>query len=139
MVARALGAKVRRNAEPEIGWHAIERVAGKESPLVADVLPESTTVLQWHQDTFDIPPGATHLFRSQACENQGFTIEDRVFVFQFHMEASPRTVDLFLAASDLWKRQRPFVQSRPEIVRGKEIHLPAQTEVLGKFLERFLG
>jgi GMP synthase-like glutamine amidotransferase len=138
MVARALGAKVRRNAEPEIGWHTIERVAAAESPLVADVFADRMTVLQWHQDTFDIPAGATQLFRSGACENQGFTIEDRVFAFQFHMEASPRTVDLFLAASDLWRRQRPFVQSRPEITRGKTLYLPQQTETLRKFLERFL-
>jgi GMP synthase-like glutamine amidotransferase len=139
MIARALGANVRRNAEPEIGWHTIEQVGGIESPRMADVFPASMTVLQWHQDTFEIPPGSTHLFRSQACENQGFSIDDRVFGFQFHLESNPRTVDLFLAVSKLWRQTRPFVQSASEIARGKRVHLPKQTETLERFLQRFLA
>ncbi len=138
MVASALGGRVRRNAEPEIGWHTIEQMGELKSPVVAETFPQQMTVLQWHQDTFEIPPGATHLFRSQACENQGFTIDDRVFAFQFHLEASPRTVDIFLAVSDLAKQPRPFVQSEPEIIRGKEVHLRQQTETLERFLEAFL-
>jgi GMP synthase-like glutamine amidotransferase len=46
------------------------------------------TVLQWHQETFEIPPGATRLLKSQACDNQAFAIDDRVFGFQFHIETT---------------------------------------------------
>jgi GMP synthase-like glutamine amidotransferase len=96
------------------------------------------TVLQWHQDTFDIPSGATRLFRSEACDNQGFAIDDRVFGFQFHLEASAKTVSTFLAVSTVWKQQAPFVQSEAEITEGIEKHLPSQAETLERFLSNWL-
>jgi len=139
LLASALGAGVRPNRQPEIGWHEIERVDDSQSSNLAGVFPDRLTVLQWHQDTFEIPSGSTRLFKSQACDNQAFTIDDRVFGFQFHMEADPKTVRTFLAVSEKWKQQGPYVQSESEIAAGIETHLPAQTESLSKFLEAYLG
>ncbi len=34
----------------------------------------------------ELPPGAVHLMRSPACENQAFRIGDRAWGLQFHME-----------------------------------------------------
>ncbi len=138
MIANALGAPVRRNAEPEIGWHVIEQV-WDDCPIVADTFPAQSTVLQWHQDTFGIPNGATQLFRSRACENQGFTIDDRVFAFQFHLEATQRTIDLFLAVSSKWKQRGDFVQSEQEILSGARHHLESQSRILEAFLKRWLA
>ncbi|MCG8650986.1 MAG: type 1 glutamine amidotransferase, partial [Pirellulales bacterium] len=118
MIAAALGAKVQRNPSPEVGWYPIERAAGAKSDLIGQVFPDQLTVLQWHQDTFDIPAGASHLFQSEGCRNQAFTIDDRVFGFQFHMEANPRTVATFLAGSKLWQRESAFVQTEDEINAG---------------------
>jgi GMP synthase-like glutamine amidotransferase len=95
-------------------------------------------VLQWHQDTFDIPPGARRLFKSEACDNQAFTMDDRVFGFQFHLEANAKTVSTFLAVSSHWKQDAPFTQSEVEINQGLETHLPAQAEILERFLESWL-
>lgn len=139
MLASALGAEVRRNDQPEIGWQDVERVRETPASNLADVFPDRWKTLQWHQDTFGIPPGATRLFQSQACKNQAFVIEDRVFGFQFHMEADPKTVMTFLAVSEKWKQTGPFVQSETEITEGIEEHLPAQAETLRAFLESFLG
>ncbi len=55
------------------------------------------------------------------------------------MEADPKTVRTFLAVSEKWKQQGPFVQSESEITAGIETHLPAQTESLSKFLKAYLG
>lgn len=138
MLAAALGCEVRRNREPEIGWHAIERVESAASSKLASEFPDPLTVLQWHQDTFDIPPGARRLFRSEACDNQGYAIDDRVFGFQFHLEASARTVRTFLAVSNVWKQQAPYVQSEAEINAGVEAYLPTQAETLERFLSGWL-
>jgi GMP synthase-like glutamine amidotransferase len=138
ILASALGANVRRNRHAEIGWHQIERVDGAQASGVASVLPERMTVLQWHQDTFDIPPGARRLFKSEACDNQAFTIDDRVFGFQFHIEANPKTVSTFLAVSSHWKQEGPFTQSEAEINQGLETYLPTQAEILERFLESWL-
>ncbi len=139
MLASALGANVRRNEQPEIGWHTIDRLEVNQPNITADVFPDRMTVLQWHEDTFGIPDGATRLFESKACRNQGFSIDNRVFGFQFHLEANARTIKIFLAASEKGKQDAPFVQSPPEITQGAGEYLSKQTAVLTEFLQRWLA
>ncbi len=105
LLASALGATVQRNPEPEVGWHTVLRVDGSPGDRVAASMPDRMTVFQWHQDTFGIPHRATRMYQSEACRNQAFVIDDRVFGFQFHFEANERTVRTFLAVSKLWRRQ----------------------------------
>ncbi|MFK8113520.1 MAG: type 1 glutamine amidotransferase [Rubripirellula sp.] len=136
MLAAALGAGVRRNHEPEVGWHTVRQV---NPTATASGLPDSMTVLQWHQDTFDLPSGATHLFESDACQNQAFCIDDRIFGFQFHLEANLKTCQVFLAVSSMPQREGSFVQTAPEITAGIEQHLEQQTQNLNSFLQRFLA
>lgn len=85
MMARALGAKVKKNREKEIGWFDLELTQkGMEEPLLKG-LPKNFGVFQWHGDTFDIPSGAAHLARSALCENQAF-IHGNALALQFHAE-----------------------------------------------------
>lgn len=137
IVASALGAKVRRNEQPEVGWHRIWRVAN-DSQLAVAAFPEEMTVFQWHQDTFGIPSGATRLFESEACTNQAFSIDDRVFGFQFHLEANERTVRMFQTVSALSKKKGEYIQGEAEVLAGIKSHLPRQTDRLTSFLTRFL-
>jgi GMP synthase-like glutamine amidotransferase len=134
LLASALGATVQRNPEPEVGWHRVLRVVASPRDRVAGGLPDQMTVFQWHQDTFGIPNGATQLYRSDACRNQAFVIDDRVFGFQFHFEANERTVQTFLAVSKLWRRQATYVQTEAQIIEGVESYLATQNEQLKAFL-----
>ncbi len=137
IVASALGAPVRRNENPEVGWHLVERV--DRDFAIADVFPEQFVAFHWHQDTFGIPDGARHIIRSEGCEHQGFVLEDRVFGFQCHLEANPRTVDIFLAASKMHRQPGRFVQTDRQIRQGTALYLAKQTEILSNFLSRWLG
>jgi len=134
MIAAALGATVRRNREVEVGWHGVERVASSSLPQDYEWFPQQWMALHWHQDTFDLPAGATHLFRSEACEHQAFAIENRIFGFQFHLEANERTVRTFNQISPLRRRQGPFVQSEASVLEGIETYLPSQTNILERLL-----
>ncbi|TDA68706.1 MAG: type 1 glutamine amidotransferase [Clostridia bacterium] len=88
LIARALGAEVYRNPVQEIGWFTLRLTpAGRRSPLFAG-LPEEFPVFQWHADTFDLPPGATHLASTPTCPNQAFALGARVFGLQFHLEVT---------------------------------------------------
>lgn len=87
ILARALGARVYPGPAKEIGWAAIELTdAGARSPL-KHLAAEKTQVLHWHGDTFDLPPGATHLAASAVCRNQAFALGNYALGLQFHAEA----------------------------------------------------
>ena len=137
ILASALGATVHRNAQAELGWHKIRRTS--EPASVADEsLPGKMTVFQWHRDTFEIPNGAKHLYESDGCRNQAFSLSDRVYGFQFHLEADLRTIRTFLAVSKYRKLAGSGVQTDTEIMAGIDQHLPDQTKHMSSFLARLL-
>ncbi|MGC1467868.1 MAG: glutamine amidotransferase [Sphingorhabdus sp.] len=85
LIARAMGARVYAAEVKEIGFAAIELTeAGASSPLSALA---GGPVLHWHGETFDLPPGASLLASTAICENQAFSIGNRVMACQFHPEA----------------------------------------------------
>jgi GMP synthase-like glutamine amidotransferase len=83
LIASALGARVYRNEEREIGWFPIYA----EPQVVGTfVFPREANVFHWHGETFDLPPGAVLLARSEACKHQAFQIGRRVIGLQCHLE-----------------------------------------------------
>ena len=85
LIASALGARVYRSAEKEIGWFPIQALPGSGS----FDFPAECSVFHWHGETFDLPEGATLLARSEACEHQAFQIKQNVIGLQFHLEMTP--------------------------------------------------
>ena len=91
LIARALGAQVRRNPAKEIGWFDLHFApAAADDSLFRGLSTE--TVLHWHGETFDLPPGAELLASSDLCRNQAFRIGDRVYGMQFHLEVTPAMI-----------------------------------------------
>ena len=92
LIARALGASVRRNPVKEIGWFDIElTAAGREDPLFAGLQPREP-MFHWHGETFDLPPGAELLASSERCRNQAFRVAPNVYAMQFHLEVTPAMI-----------------------------------------------
>lgn len=86
VIARVLGAAVRRQAHREIGWFPVELTpAAAGHPLTRD-LPRRFNAFHWHGDSFDIPAGAVHLASSEGCRRQMFAVGERVVGVQFHLE-----------------------------------------------------
>ena len=137
ILASALGATVQRNQQPELGWHEIRRTS-RASSLANHGLPDQMTVFHWHQDTFDIPSGADRLYESSGCRNQAFSIDDRIFGLQFHLEADARTIRTFLAISTHRKLLGNGVQNKAEIMAEIPQYLPEQINHLRAFLSLLL-
>lgn len=99
-IADVLGAKVYPNKIKEIGWLSVSKTGAHS---ISNSFPDTTTVFQWHGDTFDIPNKAQRLFESKVCPNQAFIYNDKVLALQFHYEATPSTIDEMLinGASEL--------------------------------------
>lgn len=87
LLARGLGARVYRGDAPEIGLYPLQLSdAGKRAPLLAGL--DGAPVLHWHNDTFDLPAGATLLASSERYRHQAFAVGARTFGVQFHPECS---------------------------------------------------
>ena len=72
LIADVLGSRVYRNSQPEIGWFPIQRSPEAAAHNLGKLFPQQAEVFHWHGETFDLPRGALHLARSQACANQAF-------------------------------------------------------------------
>jgi GMP synthase (glutamine-hydrolysing) len=89
LLARAFGETVRHSEEFEVGYPAIEITEdGQKDPLLTGLAPRQR-ILQWHEDTFDMPKGAVHLMTGAACRNQAFRLGRTTYGFQCHFEVSP--------------------------------------------------
>ena len=82
LIARALGATVRRNAAKEIGWYPLDFTEAARGDRLFDGLSRET-VFHWHGETFDLPPGAELLASSDLCRNQAFRAGECVYGLQF--------------------------------------------------------
>jgi GMP synthase-like glutamine amidotransferase len=116
LLAQALGADVKPNPDPEIGFWTV-RFSGKalEHPLLRG-WPEKAAVLHWHTDTFSVPPGALRVGMSAGCATQGFVWGDGIIGLQFHPEMTREMVEQLLQAEghEMAKEQE-FVQTADQI------------------------
>src|SRR5574341_1150922 len=72
LIAKALGSRVIKNKEKEIGWYPLKITQeGNKDKLFKHFYSEEI-VFQWHGDTFEMPNGAVHLAESPLCTNQAF-------------------------------------------------------------------
>jgi GMP synthase (glutamine-hydrolysing) len=85
LLARGLGARVYRGPAPEMGLLPLTLTdAGRQEPLLAGL--DGARVLQWHSDSFELPPGARLLASSARYAHQAFAVGTRTFGVQFHPE-----------------------------------------------------
>ncbi|MCY1494160.1 GMP synthase [glutamine-hydrolyzing] [compost metagenome] len=90
LLARALGAGIRRQPYTELGWQPMRRREAR-SPWLAH-LPDEFPIYQWHGDTFELPEGAEHLLSSPWCDNQGFSWGGFILGLQGHPEMTEELV-----------------------------------------------
>ena len=114
VIASALGCRVFRNPEPEIGWFPIQPTAAGDTVG----LRRSAEVFHWHGETFDLPAGATLLASSVGCLNQAFSLGPRVFGLQFHLEVTLSDVKKMVEHGRHELTPSRFVQSEAEILKA---------------------
>jgi GMP synthase (glutamine-hydrolysing) len=88
LLAASLGARVYTGETPEVGVLDVELTeAGRNDPVLGG-LPASFPTLQWHSDSFELPPGAVGLATSPAYANQAFRVGTAAYAVQFHVEVT---------------------------------------------------
>lgn len=88
LIAKTLGSGVYRNPQPEIGWAPVHLTdAGRTDPVFLGI-ESPAQFFHWHEDTFELPPGAEVLAYSDLCRYQAFRYGESVYGIQFHPEVT---------------------------------------------------
>ena len=136
LIASALGARVYRNAEKEIGWHEIRAAETPDSRAFR--FPAACEVFHWHGETFDLPSGAVLLASSEACRHQAFQIGSNVIGLQFHLETTPEGVLQFVTSSPGDLESGRYVQSGKEILSCPAEKYQRLNALMGQLLAHLL-
>jgi GMP synthase (glutamine-hydrolysing) len=91
LLAKALGAHVRRLPSPEVGWFDVELTGEAAADPVFGGLPARFSSFQWHTYHFELPAGAVALARNDRCL-QAFRAGESAWGIQFHAEVTQESV-----------------------------------------------
>ena len=129
LLALALGEKVYKGPNKEIGWFPI---SWKDKTIPG--IPEQSMVFHWHGDTFDIPAEAKHIASSEGVPNQAFIFRKNIVGLQFHLEVTSESIKLMLknCADDITSGR--YVQSMKEISKGLVVHTGTNKKLLYSIL-----
>jgi GMP synthase (glutamine-hydrolysing) len=137
LLSVVLGGSVNQLVEKEIGWFPVQLTqAGRDSSLLRG-LPDWFMAFHWHGDCFSIPPGAVHIARSDACEQQAFAYANHVIGLQFHLETSRENVASMIQNCGDDLSCGPFIQDPYSLEDGTE-HMSAAHQLLYKLLDNLL-
>ena len=90
LIAKASGVRVYKGARKEIGWYPVELTQDGMNDIFKG-LKKNVTVFQWHGDTYDLPPNAINLAKSDLYPVQAFRVGSAIGI-QFHLEVSKEMV-----------------------------------------------
>lgn len=132
MIASAMGARVYRGREKEIGWFPVRRVTADGAGAL---FPETFTPLHWHGETFDLPAGAVRLAETDAVPNQAFQLGSAIGL-QFHLEATPESVRQLVdhAAHEI-ESGKPFQQTAQKLLEQTPQSSASAQAILYRLLE----
>jgi GMP synthase-like glutamine amidotransferase len=95
LLAKAMGARVTRNAVKEIGWGRVDVL---DAPVAAQWGPQRAfQSYQWHGDTFSVPQAAVRIWSSAYCENQAFVLGPHIGM-QCHIEMTEAMIESWCAS-----------------------------------------
>ena len=125
LIARALGAKVSKNPQAEIGWYDINKTKLGEEEHVFKHFSANEKIFEWHSDTFEIPNGAAHLASSPTCDSQAFCYGENIYGFQFHLEVDQAMIERWMKLPNHSKELLNLKGSTgcAEIRRGNQAYL----------------
>ena len=84
LISKALGATVGPNPVKEIGWGEVYATDNDSARAWLDGLTQFTS-FHWHGETFTLPQGATHILKSDYCDNQAYVLGKHL-ALQCHVE-----------------------------------------------------
>jgi GMP synthase (glutamine-hydrolysing) len=137
LLARTLGAPVVSTPQPEIGVVPVTLDQTAADPILNGLGPTIPT-LQFHLDTFHLPPGSRLLASSAACSNQLARCGDLAYAVQFHPETNLDTFIRWL--EDDYRTTVPTATDETVTAAIEDVraHWPAIRRHADRFLDNFI-
>jgi GMP synthase-like glutamine amidotransferase len=117
LVASALGARVYKNIEPEMGFWPVTLLPAAAKDKVFRHFPSSLSVMHVHFDIFGLPENATAMALSEVTPFQAFRYGENVFAFQFHFEISPQNANGFIKEISPELVQGEYTQTAEQMIK----------------------
>ena len=135
IIAKALGAKVYKAAQKEIGWLPVRAEA---THALFEGLPAEFMAFHWHGETFDLPAQAERLASTPGTANQAFAVGKKVLGLQFHMEATKESVNALIehAAEEIGDG---VYEQKPDAIRAGIRHCALLRTHLDRILDNLAG
>lgn len=134
LLARALGGAVTPAPHAEIGWANIRALSPEWFG------EEQFPMIQWHYETFSLPPQARLIAHGDLCAHQAFCIDDRHVGMQFHCEVDGPKLESWLDAEgcrEIDAANSPGVQPADRIRALAAQSLAASRRVAWRIYERW--
>jgi GMP synthase (glutamine-hydrolysing) len=113
LLAASLGGRVDRLGETEVGFPLIRFAESADRDPVFGRLPRPLHAFVWHDDAFNLPPGAV-LLGGTPQAHQAFRVGDHAYGVQFHLEATVEMVSGWMRADSRAGLERRLGPGAPE-------------------------
>jgi GMP synthase-like glutamine amidotransferase len=138
LIAKALGAKVFKAPIKEIGWYDVSLTKiGSDDPFFSN-LPETFSVFQWHEDTFEIPTAGKLIATSISVPHQAFRYGDNAYGLQFHLEVTREMIRKWMETyEEEFEGSHPPLLSKLKILSDTELKIEPYKKRGEIFLKNF--
>lgn len=138
ILARAFDRPVVRAPQRELGFEPVHPTAAAADDPLLSVFGDGDRGFQWHQDTFELPAGATLLATGEDVPLQAYRVGDLAWGIQWHFEIDGAELEMWLDEADaLMDLKAVWGKSADETrVEAKE-HLAAHEDRGREVFRRF--
>jgi len=136
LLARMLGAKVRRNPVIEIGGYEVKLTSYGKKNRFFKGFPNRFTVFHWHGDTFDLPKKAKILIQGIDCKNQAFSY-NKAIALQFHLEVTSREARIW--ADKYINELKKVNKTKEQVVKESQTREKKMKKLAFLLLDNFLN
>jgi len=139
LIAAAMGARVYKGKEKEIGFLPLQFPVGKKRDPLLDHFADEYLLFHWHGDSFDLPADAQLLASTTACKHQAFTVGNNVLALQFHPEMNEDTIEQMLLHDGKELEEKGIYIQSVEAVRNGYVYLERNKRDLFVLLDKFFN
>jgi GMP synthase-like glutamine amidotransferase len=138
ILSRCFGGEVRPHTLVEFGYTPLAFTdEGRQDPLLSG-LPNPQWIMQFHEDTFEVPAAGLKLMAGEACANQAFRVGRATYGFQCHFEATADLVRNWAVVSRPYL-DRKFGDRVPATLEQLYRDIPARAPAQQAFAEAVTG